>query len=257
MQYLLQKLKPYERRGSKARCHLLTHGSVDIVSERLTSLISPWGAVTGEDRWMPRGFKYVEEARFGRQDIILDRADGESLVKWWLAVPGAGRVPQWDIASTCTIGGKRGLLLVEAKAYDKELTGAEAGKRTPALESVDSRSNQRRIELCLGQANSALTRDTKLDFQLSVKHHYQMSSRFAWAWKLTDLGFPVALVYLGFVDAEEMVDRGIPIENEASWEQQVKAHSRSLFPDKLWGQKWLMGRAPLIPLIKTYQMDIG
>ena len=66
MLYLLQRLKPNERRGSKARCHLLTHGSVDAVAERLTDLIAPWGKVTTDDRWMPRGFVHTEEAQFGR-----------------------------------------------------------------------------------------------------------------------------------------------------------------------------------------------
>jgi len=37
MSDLLKSLRPKERRGSKPRCHLLTHGSPDVVSARLTS----------------------------------------------------------------------------------------------------------------------------------------------------------------------------------------------------------------------------
>jgi len=35
---LLNRLKPKERRGSKPRCHLLKHGSPDVVAKRLAAL---------------------------------------------------------------------------------------------------------------------------------------------------------------------------------------------------------------------------
>jgi hypothetical protein len=68
------------------------------------------------DRWMPQGFTHTAEAQFGKVDNLLTPAVGQALVKWWLAVPEGARVPHWDIASTCTVEGKSGLLLIEAKA---------------------------------------------------------------------------------------------------------------------------------------------
>ena len=41
----LERLKPKERRGSKLRCHLLTHGSPDAVAAKLTALVAPFASV--------------------------------------------------------------------------------------------------------------------------------------------------------------------------------------------------------------------
>lgn len=57
-----------------------------------------------------------------------------------------------------------------------------------------------------------------------------MSNRFAWSWKLTELGIPVVLIYLGFLRATEMADRGSAIVDEADWRRQVLSHSAALFP---------------------------
>ncbi len=62
MSDLLQRLKPRERRGSKPRCHLLTHGSTDEVAARLSSLAAPFVRVSAGDRWMPQGFDVREAA---------------------------------------------------------------------------------------------------------------------------------------------------------------------------------------------------
>ena len=37
-----------------------------------------------------------------------------------------------------------------------------------------------------------------------------MSNRFAWAWKLASSSVPVVLIYLGFLRADEMRDKGKP-----------------------------------------------
>jgi hypothetical protein len=67
---------------------------------------------------------------------------------------------------------------------------------------------------------------------ISRDSHYQMSNRFAWSWKLAEYGIPVVLVYLGFLNASEMVDRGDPFANQDSWESLVMAHSSPLFPGR-------------------------
>jgi hypothetical protein len=77
-----------------------------------------------------------------------------------------------------------------------------------------------------------------------------MSNRFAWTWKLTELGIPVVLVYLGFLKADEMIDRGQPFTSNEDWEQLVKAHSQSLVPPEVWGRKWTVNGQPFIPLIR-------
>ncbi|MFC1976651.1 hypothetical protein ACFLWS_00040 [Chloroflexota bacterium] len=135
-----------------------------------------------------------------------------------MAKPKAGNVPHWDIASTCTVEGKSGLLIVEAKAHDQELIRGKAGKKRGKVESTDSLRNRAQIDSCMNNVNVSLAAETKFSWFLSIEHCYQMSIRFAWAWKLTELGIPVILVYLGFLKAEEMRDQGVPFDEHLSWE---------------------------------------
>jgi hypothetical protein len=62
MSVLLERPKPKERRGSKPRCHLLTHGPPQTVAARLTALVAPFASIAPTDRWMPEGFEHTEEA---------------------------------------------------------------------------------------------------------------------------------------------------------------------------------------------------
>ena len=68
---------------------------------------------------MPEGFCRAEEAQMDKAWRLLSPLqDRNSLRDWWLAVPGGNaQTPIWDIASTCTVDGRKGFLLVEAKAH--------------------------------------------------------------------------------------------------------------------------------------------
>jgi hypothetical protein len=59
---------------------------------------------------------------------------------------------------------------------------------------------------------------------------------------------PVVLVYLGFLNASEMVDRGDPFANQDSWESgaQLAAVSR-----EVWNRRWSVNGVPFGPLIKS------
>ena len=157
---LFLHLNPKERRGSKPRCHLLTHDSPEKVSARLTQIITPWRRVDTGDKWMPQGFVNSQEAQLGKADIFLDSVTGQSLVNWWLAIPRGASVPNWDIASTCTIEGKSGLLLIEAKAHDEELNIEKSGKRLKESDSINNRRNRTQIGYCIQQANFSLAEET-------------------------------------------------------------------------------------------------
>ena len=106
--------------------------------------------------------------------------------------------------------------------------------------------NRARIAKCIEEANSGLADCTKLDWVLSHEHRYQMSNRFAWSWKLMQLGYPVILVYLGFLSAEDMQT---PFNNYAEWEDLVKVHSEPLFPAGVWDSQWGIRSQPFIPRI--------
>ena len=190
MDSLLGKLQPHERTGSKPRCHWLTHGAHGQVARRLNTLVEPWGSVSADDHWMPEGFCRIKEAQLDKAARLLPKQDRDELRSWWLAASRPStRTPHWDIACTCTVGGRKGLLLVEAKAHTQELK---------IEDHVMARGpNRERIAGCIEEANISLTNQTELDWVLSPEHRYQMANRFAWSCKLTQLGYPVILVYLG------------------------------------------------------------
>ena len=258
MSILLERLKPKERRGSKPRCHMLTHGSPDAVAGRLMALVAPFASVSSNDRWMPQGFEDANEATLPEAERLLPPDVRRELRRWWLVVATSNtRTPNWDVACTCTIEGKTGIVLIEAKAHDQELIKEETGRKNiEAPVSGSARRNLMRIDWAIRDASAALTEDTGLTWALSRDWNYQMSNRFAWAWKLADLGVPVVLVYLGFLKANEMGDQGKPLVDATDWQNVVKHHSQTLFPSMVWDQRWICGGQPLIPLIRSLEMPL-
>ena len=256
---VFSELRSNQRTGSKARCHLFTHGPRADVAKRLTLLMEPWGHVSPDtDHWMPDGFVAVDEAQLGTSiHLIPSDNQREELLTWWLAVRENANTPNWDIASRCTINEKPGLLLVEAKAHDAELRNEEKGKELRPPVSANSRRNHIRIDACLQDASLALAGETSLPWALSRDWNYQMSNRFAWAWKLTSLGIPVILAYLGFLRAEEMrSDKQSPFASTNEWEQLVKSHSETLFPPEVWNRKWTLHGQSFIPIIRALELPI-
>jgi hypothetical protein len=84
-----------------------------------------------------------------------------------------------------------------------------------------------------------------------------MSNRFAWACKLTKLGYAVVLVYLGFLSATEMTDRGKPLASGDEWTQIVKAHSEGLVPAEAWNRQWMVHGQPFLPLIRSTRVALS
>jgi hypothetical protein len=210
---------------------------------------------------MPVGFEDPREAQLQRAPRLIDGSIGKQLASWWLASANQRtRTPNFDIASTCKIGEVPGLLLVEAKAHEDELTHEAGGKllrRKPSRsEKVEGAEDIRdpnhvRIGAAIEEARAGLQHMTSLPWNISRDTCYQMSNRFAWAWKLTQLGIPVVLVYLGFLRA---VDMSKPFANDAAWECLVKAQSQALFPPQVWGQQWGAGVNTLVPLIRSMEL---
>jgi hypothetical protein len=256
MNNLLKSLRPKERRGSKPRCHLFTHGTDAAVARKLTRLIEPHGYVSVSDHWMPNGFSALEEPQLHKSTGLVDDVIAKKLETWWLAeCRSNSRTPNFDIASTCSIGDRKGLLLVEAKAHDEELLKERAGKRETKY-GGGSQRNHDSIGRAIEEAAVGLSSATGMQWRISRDDRYQMSNRFAWAWKISQLGLPVILVYLGFLKAEEMKDRGNPFEAHSDWERCVKEHSAPLFPPTLWNQSMAVGSEVLVPLIKSERLDL-
>lgn len=260
MTSLYAQLKRNQQRGSKPRCHQLTQGAPEIVATRLTALASPFASVAPTDRWMPLGFDQTDEATLPEAERLLSPEMRAELKQWWLAVASkTTRTPNWDIASTCTIGGKAGVLLVEAKAHAQELIKEETGRKAiVAPVSGSARRNLLRIEWALRDASIALSDSTGLPWSLSRDWNYQMANRFAWSWKLAELGVPVVLVYLGYLMANDMSKPGeVPFADTTEWSALVRSHSASLFPGEVWDRSWPVGGVPFIPLIRSIEVPLG
>ncbi len=253
-----------DSRGSRPRCVLLVDGAKEEVAARLTRLVGiDEVEVSSGDLWMPYGRPLerkdgswdaapADEAELDKATDLVPGPMRAHLTSWWLAAADhSPRTPNWDIASTCTIRGKKGLLLVEAKAHWNEVKGSSAGKKLRAPASENSIKNHERIGRAIEEAAAGLRSASGGAWRIGRDRHYQMSNRFAWSWKLATLGMPVVLVYLGFLYATDIAKGGDLFHSAEHWERVVTSHSEGVVDSSCWG-RWLdVNGAPLIPLIRA------
>lgn len=252
-------------RGSRPRCVSMMIGDRVTVADGLTRLVGlPEVVVSHADRWMPRGMPTqsshgtwdvtpADEVKLDHPNDLLRPEEPEQLRRWWIATVGKANTPNWDIASTCTVDGQNGLLLIEAKAHDVELRGEEKGKELDAKASDNSFANHVQIGRAIADAAATFQRSTGRAWAISRDNRYQMSNRFASACKLTEMGYAVVLVYLAFLNAEEMRDRGEPLTSTTQWQALVDQHSSSLFSTEVWNRQWEVNGRLFIPLIRAVE----
>lgn len=254
-----------ESRGSRPRCVLLTDGGTEEVASRLTGLVGLGDVWVGpSDRWMPRGRPQqmedgswdtapADEAELDKPTNLLPHPVSERLKEWWLAnSENSPRTPSLDIASTCTIGGRRGLLLIEAKAHWNELNRSSSGKRLKGTASRDVIENHERIGQAILQAAVGLQTATGGAWNISRDSHYQLSNRFAWSWKLATLGIPVVLLFLGFLNATDIAKGGNLFFSQSHWERVLQAHCEGVIDSSCWEKRLDVDGATLLPLIRAY-----
>ena len=198
-------------------------------AQTMTDTLGKHGVQVGEDdAWRPQGYGDPEEWTVRRfcAEHCKDHFDSARFDAWW--VPDKYRNPQWDILSTCTIGGAPGLLLVEAKGNDQELDWN--GKPLSAKASDQSKENHRIIGQCIDEANDALNQHFP-GFAISRDRHYQLSNRIATAWKLAQCGLPVTLLYLGFTGDEGMrTTTRQPLADRDHWQRIMGAYLHGVVP---------------------------
>ena len=247
-----------KKRGSRPRCVLLVDGTRYAVAARLTDLVDLSDVVVSPNEcWMPRGKpvwtdkgwdkKPATETRLDRETGFVAPEIRQQLLEWWLEVVRGANTPNWDLASTCSIEGRKGLLLVEAKSHSHELE--KEGKRNPSTEN--GWKNHERIGSAIRQANAGLRRVAGGSWGLSRDDRYQFSNRFAWSWKLAALGVPVVLMYLGFVNSEEMARDGALFRTEDDWAHAMKDHTRGVVDNSCWGRRLEVNGTPFRPLIRA------
>jgi hypothetical protein len=195
---------------------------------------------------MPRGFLEPEEAKLGEAPIFLTEDQHRMITGWWLAVKRGANTPNWDVVSTCKIEGQPGLILIEAKAYDKELKQNDKCNASNA-------DNLEQIGKAIREANAGL--NTILPgWRLAQDSYYQICNRFAWSWKIATLGVPVILVYLGFLNAEEMADQGEPLHSTDEWGDVIRSHAHGIVPDHAWNTRLEINGTPMCTLIRAVDL---
>jgi hypothetical protein len=212
--------------------------------------VQPYATIDPErHRWMPWGPARPEEAKLGETPVFLTQEQRENVTAWWLARRQRANTPNWDIAATATIEGCEGLVLVEAKAHDRELdVRGKNGKGNP--------ENHARITAAIAEANAGLNAALP-GWNLTARSHYQLANRFAWAWKLAGMRVPVILVYLGFPRAEEMVDCGRPFADADAWRHHFENHSRGTVPVECWERRLEINGTALIPLVRSAEVNLA
>lgn len=202
----------------------------------LNTLLKRHALVSDSDVHEPVGLSRVDECEipdFCRRHCSpwfdLRQLDG-----WWLpAQRTAAHRPKgatWDLLSTCSIGDRHGLLLVEAKAHEKEL--AFQGKILDPAASEQSALNHNHISDCLATVTDNL-RKSKLKVSIGVESHYQLANRIAWAWKLADCGVPVVLLYLAFLGDTYFTDH---FKDADHWQRTMGAYMHGIVPKDLPGR---------------------
>jgi hypothetical protein len=205
--------------------------------DSINLLLRPTGAVVErEGPWRPRG--YVDPA-----EALLDRPSGALLSleislrlrAWWLFIDRpTSSDPNWDLAAAAVFpGGRRGLVLVEAKAHAGELDGEAGGKRLSQDASPNSLANHKRIADAIAEARDALG-GAAAGVRISRDKCYQLSNRIAFAWKAAAEGIPTVLIYLGFTGDEVVGRLSKPIYDGAKWSELVSTHTADILPASMW-----------------------
>lgn len=239
-------------RGSRKR--ILDWTSKPEFCAELLQLMAPVEVrVSGRSRWMPRGHVAPGEARletFG-PEALPDVSAWPSLQTWWLAHKDGANTPNWDLALSCQIGGRPGLVLVEAKANVPELNAS--GKVLEPAASSGSRDNHNQIGVAIREACLQLRRISPA-VSISRDSHYQLSNRVAFTWKLASLGVATILVYLGFYGDEGIKDVGEPIKSAQGWNDVFGAYAYSVVPKDLFERRIDCGAAPMWLLVRSRQV---
>lgn len=237
-----------EFRGSRFRCLLATSSPRVEVARFLNCLAPADFRVTEKHQWAPAGFLNPEEAKLGESDIFLSEPNRKILQDWWLVNRRGANTPNWDLVSQCDYAGTPGLMLVEAKAHHGEFDDDSC--------SATDQQNLNRIQGALAEASHAWN-DILPGFSLSADSKYQLSNRFAFAWKIASLGVPVVLIYLGFLNATDMSGNGRRLlESHEDWESCVKTGSKSHVPEAIWSQPSPIKQLPLKVLICSATVEV-
>ncbi|MEZ5947603.1 MAG: hypothetical protein R3C04_12275 [Hyphomonas sp.] len=250
-QQIAQLPNPKHRHGSLPRCLMLTDDRLRDVAGSLNTLVGGIAHVPAENlKCAPHGFQARDEIELHSAAARPFLSDGQrqQLQDWWLVNKRGAGTPVWDSVVSAEIQGQTGLILIEAKAHSRELhrDGKKPGDPT----------NHQRIGDAIREASEGLNASCP-GFALSRDSHYQLANRFAWGWKLASMGVPVVLVYLGFLEAEEMQSNtSDPIRDDVHWNVILKDYCAGQVPEDAWDREFDINGTPFFALRRTIRIDL-
>jgi hypothetical protein len=216
----------------------------------INKLITGTNASVSEyDNWLPKSLHLDKEAEL--KDFLKYNFNpelGDEIKNWWLAeIRPTTRTPNWDLISTCTINNKKGILLVEGKAHYDELNNERIGKR---FDSKSSKQNDDKIGRAINVANASINCFIT-GVSISKDSCYQLSNRIAYAWWLASHGIPTVLLYLGFLNADDMRDGKRKIfETPDDWKNCFLEHANIVGVNRIV-DRWVdCGKSKFITIYK-------
>lgn len=203
---------------------------------------------SNDDLFMPKSKENFKEAEL--KDFLKDTDWPElanQIKDWWLEVVKPNtRSPNWDFVSTCSINGKKGLLLVEAKAHWNEV------KENDKCGSTNG-ENRNKIQNAINNAKKDINEKiSPRNIAISRDKCYQISNRIAHAWWLANQGVPVILLYLGFLNCQEMSDSGKVFENDSDWQKCFKDYAAKVGVDFLIDKEINCGKSQFKLICRSY-----
>lgn len=240
------------QKGSKLRCSMFSLLGVETIQAKLQAMVQRAGisdlTLELEDKckYYPQVDFGIPEYRFSDKNGLVDETLRKKLIKWWLGIDGDTNrnTPNWDFACDAIINGEKGLILIEAKSYKEELIRKDPWGAT-------SEQSKQIISKALTEANEHLN-TIHQGFNLNWDTNYQISNRFAWSWKLAVEGIPVVLIYLGFLNCEEMIanTRSI-LKTSEDWNLLFKDDLKDVIPYSVWNKPINIGKSSFFPIIAT------
>ncbi len=200
------------------------------------------------EKFMPLSKSQPKEAElkdFLKKTEWPDLAD--KIRDWWLAVvKPSTRTPNWDFISTCTINGQKGLLLVEAKAHWNEVKENDKCGST-------NKENRSKIDGAISQAGGEINKAIA-PYMISISKDkcYQLSNRVAHAWWLANHGVPVVLLYLGFLNCEEMKANGKLFEEPSNWQKCFENYASKVGVDLILDNPIVCGLSEFKLIFRSY-----
>lgn len=202
------------------------------------------------DNWIPKSLHLHKEAEL--KDFLKFNFNSQianDIVKWWLFKNAT--TPNWDLISTCTINGKKGLVLVEAKAHWDELDKESIGKILKSDASENSKKNHLKIGEAINQANSYIKKNYPA-INISRDNCYQFSNRIAHSWWLANQGIPVVLIYLGFLNCMDINYNGRKLfKTDNDWQNCFKQHTNKVGSNNLINNWMPTNKSRFITLCKS------